>query len=114
MFKGLGQIGDIASMMKQAQEMQTKMQEAQAEIDELISEGEAGGGLVRVTVKGKQTVTAVELDPSILREDSKEIVEDLLMSAVNDAQESAQKRAKDRLAEITDNLPIPDQFKNMF
>ena len=114
MFKGLGQLGDIAGLMKQAGEMQEKMKAVQADIAELISEGEAGGGLVRVVVKGKGEVTAVNVDPTILREDSKEIVEDLLLQAVNDALTKASERAKSRLAEVTDGLPIPDNFKNMF
>lgn len=114
MFKGLSQLGDMAGMMKQAQEMQKNMKAAQDEIDEMISEGEAGGGLVRVTAKGKGTVTSVSVDPTILRADSKEIVEDLLLAAVNDAQTKAADRAKKRLAEVTAGLPIPDQFKDMF
>ncbi len=114
MFKGLSQLGDMAGMMKQAQEMQKQMKTAQDEIDEMISEGEAGGGLVRVTAKGKGTITSVSVDPTILREDSKEIVEDLLLTAVNDAQSKAADRAQKRLAEITGDLQIPDQLKNMF
>lgn len=114
MFKGLGKLGDMAGMMKQAQEMQQQMKAAQEEIDQLVCEGEAGGGLVRVTAKGKGVITSVTIDPTILRADSKEIVEDLLLAAVNDAQTKAAARAQKRMEEVTSGLPIPDQFKNMF
>lgn len=114
MFKGLGQLGDMAGLMKQAKEIQDKMAEAQKEIETLQTEGEAGAGLVRAVVIGKGKLESLTIDPSILRDDSKDIVEDLIVAAVKDAQSKASQRAKERMAEITNGLPMPGGFKLPF
>ncbi len=111
MFKGLGQLGDMASLMKQAKEMQEKVEAAQAEIAEMTAEGEAAGGLVKATVTGKGKVQALDIDPSILREDSKEIVEDLIVQSINDAQSKASEQAQKRMAELTEGMPLPEGFQ---
>lgn len=114
MFKGLGQLGDMAGLMKQAKEMQDKMQAAQEDIAEMRVEGEAAGGLVKATVSGKGTLEALDIDPTILREDSKEITEDLIVQAIANAQERASNEAKKRMSEITEGMPLPEGFQMPF
>ncbi len=114
MFKGLGSLGDMAGLMKQAKEMQSKMQEAQEEIENMTAEGEAAGGLVKATVSGKGKLEKLDIDPTILREDSKEISEDLIIQAVNEAQKAASEKAKKRMAEITEGMPLPEGFQMPF
>lgn len=114
MFKGLGQLGDIAGLMKQAKEMQGKMEEAQAEIAEMTAQGEAAGGLVKATVNGKGKLVALDIDPTILREDSKEITEDLIIQAISEGQAKASEMAQKRMAELTEGLPMPEGFQMPF
>lgn len=114
MFKGLGQLGDLAGIMKQAKEMQGKVEEAQAEIAEMTAQGEAAGGLVKATVNGKGKLVGLDIDPTILREDSKEISEDLIIQAVSDAQSKASDMAQKRMAELTEGMPLPEGFQMPF
>ncbi len=114
MFKGLGQIGDIAGLMKQAKEMQGKMEEMQAEIEAMSVDGEAAGGLVKAVVNGKGVLQSLDIDPSILREDSKEIVEDLIVGAIADAQARATEAAQKRMSALTDGMSLPEGFQMPF
>ncbi len=114
MFKGLGNLGDMAGLMKQAKEMQSKMEEAQAEINELQVEGEAAGGLVKAIVNGKGVLQSLDIDPTILREDSKEITEDLIVTAIANAQSRASDQAQKRMNELTEGMPLPEGFKLPF
>ncbi len=114
MLKGLGQLGDITNIMKQAQEMQEKLKAAQDEVAEMTAEGEAAGGLVKATVSGKGVVQGLDIDPSILREDSKEIVEDLIVQAISEAQGKASDQAQKRMSEITEGMPLPEGFQMPF
>lgn len=111
MFKGLGQLGDLAGLMKQAKEMQSKLEAAQAEIAEMTAEGEAAGGLVKATVTGKGKLVGLDIDPTILRADSKEISEDLIIQAINEAQNRASEKAQKRMAELTEGMPLPEGFQ---
>ena len=86
MLKGLGNLGDMAKMMKAAQEMQGKMAEMQASLDTTTVEGQAGGGLVKVTATANGDLKACSIDPSIFRGEDHEMVEDLILAAVKDAQ----------------------------
>ena len=107
MLKGLGNLGDMAKMMKAAQEMQGKMAEMQASLDSITIEGQAGGGLVKVTATAKGDLKALSIDPSIFREEDREMVEDLILAAVKDAQARATERMNDEMRRMTEGLGLP-------
>ena len=86
MFKCLGGLGDMGKMMKAAQEMQTKMAELQENLNAMTVTGERGAGLVWATATAMGELTALEIDPSIFNPDEKEVVEDLILAAIKDAQ----------------------------
>lgn len=98
---------DIMGLMKQAQAMQQKMQDVQAELDAIEVEGAAGAGLVRVAMTAKGQAKGVTLDPSLLIADEKEILEDLIVAALNDARSKAERVVQERMAEVTKGLPLP-------
>ncbi len=103
----------LGDLMKQAQEMQQKMQQAQEELANMQVTGESGAGLVRVTMNGRHDVSRVHLDPSLLSED-KEVLEDLLAAAVNDAVRRVEAEQKQRMSELTGGISMPDGFKMPF
>jgi DNA-binding YbaB/EbfC family protein len=107
MMKGLGGLGDMAKMMKAAQEMQTKMGELQEELARITVTGESGAGLVRATATAKGELTALDIDPSIFNPDEKEVVEDLILAAIKDAQEKAQQRSRSEMEKLTGELGLP-------
>ncbi len=96
----------LGQLMRQAQEMQAKMQRLQSEIAQLQITGEAGAGMVRVTMNGKHEVSRVEIEPSVLKEE-KELLEDLLAAAVNDAVQRVQRAVQEKTAGITAGLQLP-------
>ena len=102
---------DFNNMLKQAQEMQTKMMDAQKKIEEIEAEGSAGGGLVKVSVNGKNHVTNVTIDPSLLVADEVDILEDLILAAHNDAKDKVQQKSADEMNSITGGLKLPPGFK---
>jgi len=102
---------DLMGLMKQAQAMQEKFQQAQAELDTLEVEGTSGGGVVTVKVSGKGHLKAISIDPSLLNADEKEILEDLIVAAMNDARGKAERAAETRMAEMTKGLPLPPGLK---
>ncbi|MBL6861395.1 YbaB/EbfC family nucleoid-associated protein [Pelagibacterales bacterium] len=102
---------DFNNMLKQAQEMQTKMMDAQKKIEEIEAEGSAGGGLVKVSVNGKNHVTNVTIDPSLLVADEVDILEDLILAAHNDAKDKVQQKSADEMSSITGGLKLPPGFK---
>ncbi|PKP84285.1 MAG: 30S ribosomal protein S21 [Alphaproteobacteria bacterium HGW-Alphaproteobacteria-2] len=114
MFKGLGQMGDMAKMMKAAQEMQKKMAEAQERLDAIEVTGEAGAGLVRVTASAKGDLRGLEIDPSIFSAEDKEVAEDLILAAIKDAQARAAARAQEEMGRITEGLGLPPGMKLPF
>jgi len=114
MIKGLGQIGDMAKLMKQAQEMQEKMADAQAKLDEVEVTGEAGAGMVKATVTAKGKVRALSIDPSLFTPDDREVVEDLIVAAIQDAQARAGDAAQAEMAKITEGLRLPPGMKLPF
>ncbi|MEM8755607.1 MAG: YbaB/EbfC family nucleoid-associated protein [Pseudomonadota bacterium] len=111
MFKGLG---DMGKLMKQAQEMQTKMAEAQARLDDIEVEGEAGAGMVKAVSNGKGELKRLTIDPSLFNPDDKEVVEDLIVAAVKDAREKGQEAAQEEMGKITEGLPLPPGMKLPF
>lgn len=114
MLKGLGQLGDMAKIMKQAQEMQAKMAEAQARLDEIEVVGEAGAGLVRATATAKGQLKTLSIDPSLFQPEEREVVEDLIVAAVQDAQARAQLAAQEELGKVTAGLDLPPGMKLPF
>ncbi|MCK0536642.1 YbaB/EbfC family nucleoid-associated protein [Alcanivorax quisquiliarum] len=101
---------DINSLMKQAQAMQEKMKQAQDEIANAEVVGEAGAGMVKVTMNGRHDVRRVEIDPALMGED-KEMLEDLLAAAVNDAVRRVERHQQDKMAGVTAGMPMPPGFK---
>ncbi len=102
---------DMMGLMKQAQQMQQKMADVQAELDNIEVEGAAGGGMVSVTMTAKGAIKAVKIDPSLMVADEREILEDLIVAASTDARNRAERVMQERLAEITKGLPIPPGMK---
>jgi DNA-binding YbaB/EbfC family protein len=101
-------------MMRQAQEMQAKMEAAQAELDRILVEGAAGGGLVRVTMTAKGELKQVAIDPSLLKPEEREIVEDLLVAAHAEARRKADAAAAERMKSVTAGLQLPPGMKLPF
>ncbi|PZQ49438.1 MAG: 30S ribosomal protein S21 [Rhodovulum sulfidophilum] len=114
MLKGLGQLGDMAKIMKQAQEMQTRMGDAQARLDGIEVVGEAGAGLVKVTATAKGQIKGVAIDPSLFAPDEKEVVEDLIVAAIQDAQARAAAAAQAEMAKVTEGFDLPAGMKLPF
>jgi DNA-binding YbaB/EbfC family protein len=114
MLKGLGQLGDMAGMMKKAQEMQTKMVEMQDELNAITVTGESGAGLVTATATAKGELTALDINPSIFHPDEKEVVEDLILAAIKDAQAKAAERSQAEMAKLTEGMNLPAGMKLPF
>lgn len=114
MFKGLGGMGDLSKMMEAAQQMQTRMAGMQEELARITVTGESGGGLVRATATAQGELTGLDIDPSIFRAEDKEVVEDLILAAVRDAQRRAQDRAAEEMARLTRELGLPADLKMPF
>ena len=107
MFKGLGAMGDMAKLMKNAQEMQGKVVQIQEEMHNIMVVGEAGAGLVKATCTAKGDLKGLDIDPSIFSKDDKEVVEDLIVAAVKDAQEKAANREREEMQKLTESLGLP-------
>lgn len=114
MLKGLGGLGDMAGMMKAAQEMQVKMAELQEELARTVVLGDAGGGLVKARVTAKGEVTGLDIDPSILMASEKEVVEDLIIAAIKDAQVKAAARSQSEMQKMAQGLGLPADMKLPF
>jgi len=105
--------GGIGNLMKQAQQMQENMQKLQAKIAEMEVEGAAGAGLVKVVMTGKHDVKRVSIDPSLLTDD-KEMLEDLVAAAMNDAVRKVETLVSEKMAAATAGLPLPPGMKLPF
>ncbi len=105
---------DLMGLMKQAQAMQAKLQEAQAELDHVEVEGQSGGGMVRVTLTAKGAMKSVTIDPSLLNAQEKEIVEDLIVAAHADARVKAERVLEEKMKTMTAGLPLPPGLKLPF
>ena len=104
-------IGDLMGMMKQASQLQAKMQEMQAELDRIEVDGTAGGGMVTVTLTAKGELKGVKLDDSLIKPDEKEILEDLLVAAHADARRKAEDVMQDKMKGLTGGLSLPPGLK---
>jgi DNA-binding YbaB/EbfC family protein len=105
--------GALGDMMKKAQEMQENLQKAQQELASKEISGEAGGGMVKVVMRGTHEVNRVTIDPELLNED-KEMLEDLIAAAINDAVHKIEKTNHDAMQEMTSGLNLPPGFKMPF
>nr|VFK39062.1 MAG: hypothetical protein BECKSD772F_GA0070984_103216 [Candidatus Kentron sp. SD]VFK43941.1 MAG: hypothetical protein BECKSD772E_GA0070983_103116 [Candidatus Kentron sp. SD]VFK78906.1 MAG: hypothetical protein BECKSD772D_GA0070982_102914 [Candidatus Kentron sp. SD] len=105
--------GGLGNLMKQAQQVQENLQKAQEELEGMEIQGEAGGGMVTVTMTGRHDVRRVNIDPELFQED-KEMLEDLIAAAVNDAVHKIEKANKERLSGLTDGLSLPGGMKLPF
>jgi len=102
---------DFMGLMKQAAQLQSKMQEMQAELDQIEVDGTAGGGLVAVKLSAKGEVKSVSIDASLLKPEEKEIVEDLLVAACADARRKAEAVMQEKMKSLTGGLPLPPGMK---
>ena len=105
---------NIAEIMKQAGQMQAKMADMQAALEKVFVVGQAGGGAVKVTMTGKFTVKSVEIDPSLLNPNEKEMLEDLMITALGDAKSKAEAVAAEQMKAVTAGLPLPPGMKLPF
>lgn len=104
---------DLGELMKQAQQMQEQMQKAQEDLANAEVVGESGAGMIRVTMTGRHDVKRVEIDPGLMSED-KEMLEDLLAAAVNDAVRRVEAKNKEQLSNMTAGMGLPGGFKMPF
>jgi DNA-binding YbaB/EbfC family protein len=104
-------MADFLGLMKQASQLQSKMQALQADLDQIEVEGTAGGGLVTVRMTAKGDLKGVSIDPSLLKAEEKEIAEDLIVAAHTDARRKAEATMQDKMKELTGGLPLPPGLK---
>jgi DNA-binding YbaB/EbfC family protein len=100
-------MADFMGLMKQAAQLQSKMQALQAELNDILVEGSAGGGMVAVTLSAKGDLKSVRIDGSMMKESEKEIVEDLLVAAHADARRKAEAVMAEKMKAVTGGLPLP-------
>ena len=104
-------MADFMGMMKQAAQLQSKMEALQAELDQIEVEGAAGGGLVSVRMSAKGDLKGIKLDDSLIKPEEKEILEDLLVAAHSDARRKAEALLQDKMKSLTGGLPLPPGLK---
>lgn len=102
---------DIMKMMKQASQLQSKMQQMQQDLAGLEVEGQSGGGLVKVRVNGKFDTRGIKIDPSLLKPEDAEMLEDLIIAAMADAKTKAETEIQAKMQEVTGGLPMPPGLK---
>lgn len=102
---------DLMGMMKQVRDMQSRMEKVQQELSDLDVEGQSGAGLVRVTLNGKGEMKKVQIDPSLMKPDEAEILEDLILAASQDARAKAETALQEKMSEVTGGLPLPPGMK---
>lgn len=105
---------NITEMMKQVQSMQSRMTEMQAKLEAATVEGQSGGGLVKVTMSGKGAMTALSIDPSLVKADEREILEDLILAAHADAKAKSEAMMAEEMKSVTGGIPLPPGFKLPF
>ena len=105
---------NFGNMMKQAQELQKKMAEAQNKLNEIEVEGTSGGGLVKVTATAKGNFKRIFIDESLMKNDEKEILEDLIIAAISDAKEKGEVVSQEEMKSLTGGLPLPPGMKLPF
>lgn len=114
MFKGMGGLGDMAKMMAAAKDMQGKMESLQDELRTIRVTGESGAGLVTATATAKGELVGLDIDPSIFNADEKEVVEDLILAAIKEAQLKASERSQQEIQKLTEGMGLPPGMKLPF
>jgi DNA-binding YbaB/EbfC family protein len=99
--------GNMNQLLKQAQQMQKQMEKAQAELGSIEVQGESGGGLVKVTMTCRHDVRRVTVDPSLLTEDDREMLEDLVAAAINDAVRRVESTVQEKMSGMLGGMPLP-------
>jgi len=102
---------DLMKLMQQAQQIQGRMQQMQEELTSLEIEGQSGAGLVKVTLNGKMEARAVKIDPSLIKPEEAEMLEDLLLAAFQDAKGKVEAAVQAKMREVTGGLPLPPGLK---
>ena len=105
---------NIGNMMKQAQQLQKKMADAQEKLNSIELEGVSGGGVVKVTATAKGDIKRVNIDESLLKPEDKEMTEDLIVAAINDAKQKGENVAQEEMKSLTGGLPLPPSMKLPF
>lgn len=109
--KGFGGMpGNLQTLMKQAQKMQADLQKTQEEAAQMQVEGSAGGGAVKVVLSGKFVALSVDINPSACSSDDREILQDMIVAAFNDASSKVQAALQERMSKVTGGVPIPGLF----
>ena len=104
-------MADFLGLMKQAAELKSKMEAMQAELDQLEVEGTAGGGMVTIRMSAKGEMKSLKVDPSLVKPDEKEVIEDLVVAAHADARRKAEALLQERMKSLTGGLPLPPGLK---
>lgn len=104
-------MNDLMKMMKQAQELQGRMQQLQEELAAMQVEGQSGAGLVKVTLNGKMEARGVKIDPSLIKPEEAEMLEDLILAAFQDAKGKVEAALQAKMQEVTGGLPLPPGLK---
>lgn len=102
---------DLMGMMKQAQELQARVQKVQEELEALEIEGQAGAGLVLVTLNGKGEMRGLKIDPSLMKPEEAEILEDLVIAGFQDAKTKVESAVQSKMQEVAGGLPLPPGLK---
>ena len=105
---------NIGNMMKQAQELQKKMADAQEKLNSIEVEGVSGGGVVKVIATAKGEIKKINIDESLLKSEEKEMTEDLIVAAINDAKQKGEVAAQEQMKSVTGGLPLPPGMKLPF
>ena len=107
-------MNNFNNMIKQAQDLQKKMAEAQEKVETLEAEGISGGGIVKIVINGKNNVTSVNIDETAIDKNEKEILEDLIVAAFNDARDKIQRKIADEMSSLTGGIKLPPGMKLPF
>ncbi len=107
-------MNNFNNMIKQAQDLQKKMAETQEKVETLEAEGISGGGIVKITINGKNNVTSVNIDETAIDKNEKEILEDLIVAAFNDARDKIQRKIADEMSSLTGGIKLPPGMKLPF
>ena len=107
MFEKLGNLGNLGNLMKQVQDMQSKMSGIEDELAKLTVEGGAGGGMVTVTANGKQEILSISIDPVALIPEEREMIQDMITAAVNQALEASRDLRVEKFSQLTGGLKMP-------
>lgn len=102
---------NIGDLMKQAQQLQSRFQEAQERVNQIEAEGQSGGGMVRVTINGRGMAKSVRIDPSLIDPKETGMLEDLVVAAINDARTKVDALMQEEMSKVTGGLPLPPGFK---